>query len=953
MQVTFLFAVLLAAASAAPAPGFVSRARWLWAEPADNPPTNAYVRIAFDVDAPVKSAWFYRFADRRCTDFVNGRRVQLRLWPELRDKYRGHVKGDGIDLLPLLRRGRNVIGFQLQRFELWRTYGVMLRGEVVFEDGRVLKLFSNPSMAKASAVEEPGWADPDFDDSAWKPAWSRGDVRMGSWTDYGSVAKIYMEEDEYKRYYAATTAGFPEKMLLSEPEAIVAKIVYSGDVPGISINGGRPRPPDRMASVRMTEDAWQDDMLAKAREHGLWAFQIGLTHRFQCPDGSFDFSDIDRMVRHFLSIWPEAYFYVCFSTREEVKRWLEKHPDECVRYALEDPKKSKSYGDFFGNPFVPSFASAAYRAEVRRLILDFGRYCGSQPWGRRVLGMHDGYGGSLDGMPFGCHSMPDTGKRMTEAFRRYLTEKYRTDDALRKSWGDPAVTLATAEVPDAKTRGGSGSFLRDFADPRDRRRADYLEAYHREFNAFELEFCKAVKEAFPGRLAGLYYGYMVLSYEPEGSTARCEELLKSPYVDYMLGTTRGYNFADGLHRHLHSIFHRYGKLSSIEGDVRTHRGLLTGDSEKIWTCLTPEETRATVGKFAMNARMFGAGWHTVDFSPKKWFNCPEALETLAASRRVWESDFANPPSKAADVAVVMDPNQVWREGPPTLKGTRPYQENLVTFPLQTLAFTGFASDMFAPEDYVACGRRYRAVIFLNTCYDTPALRSAAHKARADGAMSIWCATPGLSTSCGWSEASMRDITGITLRVERDAHQFVAVGTDGRPGYEPHNNVYVPRYWTESPRVFADDGDARVLAKWKDSGKAAFAEKRLADGTKSVFLGMPYNNVSQWAGLLASAGCHAFTEPGFMVRRNSRRLMVFSARGGNTSYEISVLTNQMSQAAQVQVKLERPYARVRDAMTGETVAENAQTFTLSSDTTRLWMLETVDLRSKKTCLTSCL
>ena len=105
--------------------------------------------------------------------------------------------------------------------------------------------------------------------------------------------------------------------------------------------------------------------------------------------------------------------------------------------------------------------------------------------------------------------------------------------------------------------------------------------------------------------------------------------------------------------------------------------------------------------------------------------------------------------------------------------------------------------------------------------------------------------------------------------------------------------------------------------------------------------MPYNRAAQWAELLASAGCHAFAEPGFMVRRNSRRLMVFSARGGNTSYEISVLTNQMSQAAQVEVKLERPYAVVRDSMTGETVAENAKSFTLRSDVTRLWMLETID------------
>ena len=84
----FLSVGAIVLVSAAETHEFVSQARWLWSEPADNPPTNAFVRLTFDVDAPVKSAWFYRFADRRCTDFVNGRRVELRLWPELRDKYR-------------------------------------------------------------------------------------------------------------------------------------------------------------------------------------------------------------------------------------------------------------------------------------------------------------------------------------------------------------------------------------------------------------------------------------------------------------------------------------------------------------------------------------------------------------------------------------------------------------------------------------------------------------------------------------------------------------------------------------------------------------------------------------------------------------------------------------------------------------------------------------------------
>ena len=58
-------------------------------------------------------------------------------------------------------------------------------------------------------------------------------------------------------------------------------------------------------------------------------------------------------------------------------------------------------------------------------------------------------------MPTGAHCMPDTGKRMTEAFRRYLQEKYATDADLQRAWGDDAVTRATASVPDQKLRMGS------------------------------------------------------------------------------------------------------------------------------------------------------------------------------------------------------------------------------------------------------------------------------------------------------------------------------------------------------------------------------------------------------------------------------------------------------------------------------------------------------------------
>ena len=915
----------------------VSQARWLWAEPvAGTFPTNAYLRLSLDVDGPVKSAWFYRFGDKRCEDWVNGRRVKPQSWPGFRERFYGHVKGDGLDLASLLRRGRNVLAFRLERNPRG-CFGMILRGEIEFVDGRTVRFFSNPSMVRGAASCESGWTDPDFDDSAWKPAWSQGDVRLRPWSRYGNIAELYMAPDEFARYRDRITAGFPEKAILAEPSETHVRIVYSGETPGISINGGKALPPDRLTHIDEAESAQQDALLAQARQHGLWAFEMAATHTFQCGDGHFDFSAIDRAVRHALAVWPEAYFYFDFITRNALMGWLRKHPEECVGFALARPGRT-DWGDYSGNPVVPSFASAAFRAEVRRFILALGDYCRSQPWGRRVVGMHDGYGGSGDGMPWGCHSMPDTGLRMTEAFRRHLAAKYGTDDALRQAWGDSSVTLAAATVPDATARFASGAYMRDLADPRDRRRADYLDAYHREFNAFELAFCKAVKEAFPGRLAGCYYGYMILSYEPEGSTARCAELLKSPFVDYMKATTRGYNLTDGLHRHLHSLFHRYGKLSSIEGDVRTHLALASKRGESAWCCRTPDETRATVAKFAMNARMFGAGWHVVDFgyNSEKWFNCPEAMEPLAASRKVWEKDFVDPPVRTADVAVVLDIDQSWREGPPDYAASLAYQNNLMVYPLQTLNFSGFAHDMLAPEDYVASGHRYRAVIFLNTCYDTPALRNAARKARSDGAMSIWCATPALSTPSGWSEKAMRDMTGIGLRCSREKRPFRAKGVDGRAGYDP---FAVRDTWTEAPRVCVDDRDAQVLAIWADDGTAAFASKRLPDGTDSVFLGMPYNNSVQWAELLSLADCHAFTKPGFMVRRNSRYLMVFSGKGGIVPPESRVMKGQISQSGRVDVRLEKRHARVYDVLTHEIAAENALEFTLSSNVPRVWMLET--------------
>ena len=60
---------------------------------------------------------------------------------------------------------------------------------------------------------------------------------------------------------------------------------------------------------------------------------------------------------------------------------------------------------------------------------------------------------------------------------------------------------------------------------------------------------------------------------------------------------------------------------------------------------SPEESRSTISKVAANALMNGCGYQMVDFGRGgvKWFNCPEALEPLAAGIREWRRFFDDPP----------------------------------------------------------------------------------------------------------------------------------------------------------------------------------------------------------------------------------------------------------------------------------------------------------------------
>jgi hypothetical protein len=357
------------------------------------------------------------------------------------------------------------------------------------------------------------------------------------------------------------------------------------------------------------------------------------------------------------------------------------------------------------------------------------------------------------------------------------------------------------------------------------------------------------------------------------------------------------------------VFHRYGKLSSVEADIRPHHD---NTCEKQWQCKTPEETRSTMSKVIANCFFSGTGFHLVPFSQSYRFNTAETLEPLAAGVKVWKKLFNAPPRKSADIAVILDHDQIWKQGHPSYGKTRPFSDTLVTFPLQAMNFSGFAYDLLALEDYLASPNDYRCVVFLNA-FEINGKQKVAllKKLRRKGVTAVWNYAPGLITPAGYSSTAMSELTGMDLKFIKQVLPVSAA--------DAKNKEIAPtldRYMKIGPRIISTDSGAKVLARYRNDKTAAVAVKELQGGARAVFAGIPMSSSVWWHKIFTEAGCRSFTPAGFMVRKNDKVMMIFSFADGHIPPESMIQKGQLDGSGKVTVDIGSKYSSVQDLFTGE-------------------------------------
>lgn len=703
------------------------------------------------------------------------------------------------DLQNALVPGRNVLAFQV--LNVAGPGGIIVTGEIVDKEKRITEIRSAP-LFRTSKTAADGWQQPDFDDSTWKPAAIVGSAFAAPWYHHSAFDMEPFLTDADRRRWAEWC-----ERLLRLPTGLTDEAPAKPEL--CQVNGscvlqidGHPTPPFLYRGTVDPMTFHGRRQIALFRDAGVHAYTAYLPLA-SCwlADDEYDFSALDERVRGYLSVDPDAHLLLILRLVPPAW-WVEKHPDDLVRYAMADDFNTS---DEAGRVCRPSLASKAWQCDAMAIWRAAIRHLEGEPWGKRVIGYHPGYGIYTEWHYFGSwhHEMPDTGAAMTAAFRHWLRKKYVTDAALRSAWRRDNVALDSVTVPGKEPRLVSRP-LGMLLPGQDQWVIDYYRCQQQLTADVMLTFCEAAKEETKGRaLAGAFYGYYFgVPPQTQGGHLELERVLKSPAIDYFAAP---YDYShrlvgdDGRGRAVVDAFPLAGKTHMVEVDTRTH----LHPRNEHGRVSTLNESLAVIRREVTTTLLHGSALWWCDFGSDGsggWYDHPKLIAEVAAMNRMASDLLEVPRQRNAQIALVCDLECFFSMA----DGKAMRAQHVVLDDL-----CGKLKRLGAPVDMIFLSQldqadlsRYRLLVFPHALSLTPKQRTTLAQATT-GKTTLWLWAPGVTDGNHFSPELVHHVTGISVRLNGDgtvADSIVCPSdhplTKGIPTetvYEldPHESIPVP------------------------------------------------------------------------------------------------------------------------------------------------------------------
>lgn len=398
-------------------------------------------------------------------------------------------------------------------------------------------------------------------------------------------------------------------------------------------------PPDDVHSVYQNQ-------VRMAAAAGIHIHSFGIPMPWPKEGEKPDYSGVVKAFEATLKADPEAIFLPRFGMSAP-GWWQTAHPDECLLF--DDGKRQSE---------CP--ASTLWRDESIENLRALVRFC-EDNYGDRMLGYH----------PCGQHTgewffqrsweprLSGFSPAMIRGFKRWLADRYKSDEALQAAWRDPEATLATATVPSAETRRATTHGL--FRDPKAERQVIDFYEYKQLAMEEPLELmARVIKEETGGKkIVTLFYGYFFdMCGIPSGPQISghlaMHRMLRCPDVDILCSPISYFDRQSGgagLFMTAVDSVRAAGKLWLNEDDTRTY---LASEDAGFGRVDTPRKS------LWVHQRNYGhivprrmACWY-MDLGGVGWLNGQDLWDNIGRLNAHYEKSVGEPATFAPEVAVIVD-----------------------------------------------------------------------------------------------------------------------------------------------------------------------------------------------------------------------------------------------------------------------------------------------------------
>lgn len=287
----------------------------------------------------------------------------------------------------------------------------------------------------------------------------------------------------------------------------------------------------------------------------------------------YNYSAVDSTLNLILKEHPERYFLPRIKLDVPIEWALENPEDLFVSFngprdkneILHLAKKMMDYWDTGGwsgrdiqtNEGVvglQSFSSAKWKEDAAEALIHLLKYIENGPYADQIIGYQVAFGSSGETALWGTwyrsnEFKGDFGINHQKEFYKWCVNKYGNLDELRNAWANPELTANNFEIPflfnDEPEIDKTSLEIFFRANKKAQSKIDY-NIFCSQVTADAIEhFGEIVKKETGGKPVGVFYGYLFVQDAAYSGHLAIDQLLKSPYIDFLAAPKQYYRSGPG------------------------------------------------------------------------------------------------------------------------------------------------------------------------------------------------------------------------------------------------------------------------------------------------------------------------------------------------------------------------------------------------------------------------